>query len=107
MIYLGCKVTQNFGDKRKLPQKIWSNLLLESAWATKATTTWASTHRASEATTTATATATTRAATKATLASGTASEEVQTIDDVNHTVAGDSVILGIGTHRGGDRTREV
>ena len=52
---------------------------------------------AESATTTTGTTRTSRAArtTKATATVLKASEEVQTIDDVNHTIAGDGVILGL------------
>ena len=90
-------------------QKIWSIFVLEHAWATKATATWAATHWASEATTsaaTSTTARTTRAHTEA-LTSSLTSKEVQTIDDVKHTLAGKSVVLCIGTHRSCDGTRKV
>ena len=81
----------------------------------------ATTGTTSEATSeaSATGTATAKSATTATAATGTrtarttrttegttAAEEVQTIDDVNHSVAGDGVILCIVARQGCDGTAE-
>ena len=74
--------------------------------AAEATTEASATGTATEAAaTTATATRTART-TRATTTVIEASEEVQTIDDVYHAVAGDGVILCIITRRGCDDTTE-
>ena len=61
-----------------------------------------------EASTTTTATRTARASEASTTAAEgtTTSEEVQTIDDVNHPIAGDGVILCIVARQGCDGTAE-
>ena len=59
-----------------------------------------------EASTTTTGTARTTRTSKATTTVLKASKEVQTIDDVNHSVAGDGVILCIVARQGCDGTAE-
>ena len=83
------------------------------ASAKATTTTSAEATAATEATATAKATratpltsATATAHTKATLTPATTAKDVQTIDEVNHTIAGNGVILGITTHGSGDGTAD-
>ena len=64
----------------------------------------AATAKATRATTLTSATAT--AHTKATLTSATTAKDVQAIDEVNHTIAGNGVLLGITTHGSGDGTAD-
>ena len=76
--------------------------------ATTGTTSEASATRtaSAEASTTTTGTARTTRTSKATTTVLKASKEVQTIDDVNHSVAGDGVILCIVARQGCDGTAE-
>ena len=59
-----------------------------------------------EASTTTTGTTRTARTTKATATVLKASEKIQTIDDVNHPIAGDGVILCIVARQGSDGTAE-
>ena len=75
----------------------------------EATTEASATGTATAESTTATTTARTARATRTAKATTTvlkASKEVQTIDDVNHSIAGDGVILSIIARRGSDGTAE-
>ena len=83
-------------------------LVLESATTgttSEATTEASATGTATAESTTATTTARTARATRTAKATTTvlkASKEIQTIDDMNHTIAGDGVILGITALGSGD-----
>ena len=87
-----------------------SHFVLEPATTgtTAETTSEASATRtaSAEASTTTTGTTRTARASKATATVLKASEEVQTIDDVNHPIAGDGVILCIVARQGSDGTAE-
>ena len=71
---------------------------LEHSWTTKASATTATTETTTRTTAKAsTAPVRTTRASEA-LTTSLATKQVETVDDVNHTLAGDSVVLGIATH---------
>ena len=86
-----------------------SHFVLEPATtgtAAEATSEASATRTAAEASTATTGSTRTARASEATATVLKASEEVQTIDDVNHTIAGDGVILCIVARQGSDGTAE-
>ena len=74
--------------------------------AAEATSEASATRTAAEASTATTGSTRTARASEATATVLKASEEIQTIDDVNHPIAGDGVILSIIARRGCDSTAE-